>query len=70
MFLQCVCVYNVCVCVCVCVSERKREIERERDRRLVEAINRNSEMSIRDQVCPLGLCTLINCFDVSLVSHC
>lgn len=39
-------------------------------RRLVEAINRNSEMSIRDQVCPLGLCTFISCFDVSLVNHC
>lgn len=27
-------------------------------------------MSIRDQVCPLGLCTFISCFDVSLVNHC
>lgn len=39
-------------------------------RRLVEAINRNNEISIRDQVCPLGLCALISCFDVSLVNHC
>lgn len=27
-------------------------------------------MSIRDQVWPLGLCIFINCFDMSLVSHC
>lgn len=36
----------------------------------MEAMKRKSEMSIRDQVCPLGLCVIISCFDVSLVSHC
>ena len=36
----------------------------------MEAIKRRSEVSIRDQVCPLGLCVIISCFDVSLVSHC
>lgn len=39
-------------------------------RRFVEAINRRSEMSIRDQVCPLRLCVFLSCFDVSLVNHC
>ena len=39
-------------------------------RRFVEAMNKKSEISMRDQVCPLGLCVIISCFDVSLVNHC
>lgn len=39
-------------------------------RRFVEAMNRRSEISIRDQVWPLGLCVFISCFNVSLVNHC
>lgn len=36
----------------------------------MEAINKISEVIISDHVCPLELCIPINCFDVSLVSHC
>lgn len=39
-------------------------------RRLVEAMNRISETSRRDQVCPLELCVIISCFDANLVNHC
>lgn len=41
-----------------------------RPRRLVEPINIINEISIKDQVRPLGLCIAIICFSTSWISHC
>lgn len=39
-------------------------------RRLVEPINIISEINIRDQVRPFGLCIVIICFNTSWINHC
>lgn len=41
-----------------------------RPRRLVDPINIIREISIRDQVRPLGECIIIICFKISWASHC
>lgn len=38
--------------------------------RLVELINRISEINMRAQVRPLVLCVAISCFSISWTSHC